>query len=65
VANFLLLEVEGETSPGTFGAYMLSRGIAVRDLGAMPGCRVGLYRIGIRNRAENERLVNEASRWRK
>jgi len=65
VANFLMLEVEAEVSPGKFGAHMLSHGIAVRDLRAMPGCKVGLYRVGVRNRQDNERLLNEAEKWRK
>ena len=65
VANFLMFEVEAETAPGKFGAHMLSHGIAVRDLRTMPGCKVGLYRVGVRNREDNERLVNEAGKWRK
>ena len=64
VANFLMLEVDAETTPGKFGAHMLSHGIAVRDLSTMPGCKVGLYRVGVRNREDNERLVHEAAKWR-
>jgi histidinol-phosphate/aromatic aminotransferase/cobyric acid decarboxylase-like protein len=60
-----MLEVEAEITPGKFGAHMLSHGIAVRDLRTMPGCKVGLYRVGVRNREDNERLVNEAGKWRK
>ena len=65
VANFLMLDVEAENTPGQFGAHMLSHGIAVRDLRTMPGCKVGLYRVGVRNREDNERLVIEAAKWRK
>jgi histidinol-phosphate/aromatic aminotransferase/cobyric acid decarboxylase-like protein len=65
VANFLMLEVEAEITPGKFGAHMFSHGIALRDLRTMPGCKVGLYRVGVRNREDNERLVNEAGKWRK
>jgi threonine-phosphate decarboxylase len=65
VANFLMLAVEAEVAPRTFGAHMLSHGVAVRDLRTMPGCTAGLYRVGVRNREDNERLVNEAEKWRK
>jgi len=64
VANFLMIAVANETAPGAFAAYVLLRGVAVRDLRTMPGCTAGLYRIGIRNHADNERLVSAASRWR-
>ena len=64
-ANFLMLEVEAEITPGKFGAHMLSHSVAVRDLRTMPGCKVGLYRVGVRNREDNERVVNEAEKWRK
>jgi threonine-phosphate decarboxylase len=61
VANFLMLEVTGESGPGDFGRQLLNCGLAVRDLGTMPGCTPGLYRIGIRSHADNERLVREIS----
>ena len=65
VANFLMFAVEAETAGEKFGAHMLSHGIAVRDLRTMPGCKVGLYRVGVRNREDNKRLVNEAGKWRR
>ncbi len=57
-ANFLMIEIESEESPGAFGAQMLTQGIAVRDLAELPGCHPGLYRIGVRLRAENEKLLS-------
>lgn len=62
-ANFLMLEAR-ENGIGSFGAFMLRRGIAVRDLRSLPGCAPGLYRAGIRNRADNERLVAAAGEYR-
>lgn len=62
-ANFLMLRVAEEPTPGAFAAHMLRDGIAIRDLAAMPGAGAGLYRIGIRLRADNQRLVAAAARW--
>ena len=57
VANFLMLAVGAEPAPGEFARRMLDHGIAIRDLRTLPGCGPGQYRIGIRNHADNERLV--------
>lgn len=59
-ANFLMLEVSGEPHPGNFARHMLERGIAVRDLRDLPGCGPGMYRIGVRLREDNERLIAAA-----
>jgi threonine-phosphate decarboxylase len=58
-ANFLMLAT-GEDAANSFGAFMLRRMIAVRDLSSLPGCGPGLYRIGVRSRADNERIVEAA-----
>jgi len=59
-ANFLMLEVaERGRNPG-FTQYMLSRGIAVRDLRELPGCGPGMYRVAVRLREENEQLIEAA-----
>ena len=44
VANFMMMEVEGELIPAAFGKHLLEHGIMVRDLRALPGCCPGLYR---------------------
>lgn len=62
-ANFLMIGVK-ESSPGEFGGHALSNGAALRDLRTMPGCVPGLYRIGIRNHADNQRLVEAVSGWK-
>jgi len=62
VAIFMMIEVEGELIPGAFGKHMLDHGIGVRDLRGLPGCRVGLYRIGIRSKSDNDRFL-QATRW--
>jgi histidinol-phosphate/aromatic aminotransferase/cobyric acid decarboxylase-like protein len=36
---------------------MLSRGIVVRDLRDLPGCGPGMYRVAVRLRDENDRLI--------
>jgi threonine-phosphate decarboxylase len=61
-ANFLMLGAS-ENGADSFGAFMLRRAIAVRDLRSLPGCRPGLYRIGIRNHADNECFVAAAREY--
>jgi threonine-phosphate decarboxylase len=56
-ANFLMLEVDERMRSTTYGQFMLNNGIAVRDLRAMPGCSAGLYRVAIRLRDDNNRLL--------
>jgi threonine-phosphate decarboxylase len=63
VANFMIMEVEDELIPGAFGKHMLEHGIRVRDLRGLHGCRVGLYRIGIRSKSDNDRFMNAARAW--
>jgi threonine-phosphate decarboxylase len=63
VANFVTLEAKGELMPGAFGNHMLDHGIGVRNLHGLAGCRAGLYRIGIRSRADNDRLLNATRAW--
>lgn len=58
-ANFLMLAAD-ENAPGAFGNFMHERGIAIRNLAALPGCDPHLYRIGLRSRAENQRLIEAA-----
>jgi len=60
-ANFLMFVVRGERSPGDFGRHMLSQRIAIRDVRMLPGCRTGYYRIGVRLRADNDRLLEAAA----
>jgi threonine-phosphate decarboxylase len=62
-ANFLMIATD-ENSPGAFGDHAISRGIALRDLRTMPGCAPGLYRIGIRNHTDNQRLVDAVAGWK-
>lgn len=61
-ANFLMVAAE-EDAPGAFGRFMLARGIALRDLAALPGCGPRFYRIGLRDRADNQRLVAAAEAY--
>jgi len=63
VANFMMMEVEDEIIPGAFGKHMLEHGIGVRDLRGLPGCRAGLYRIGIRSKSDNDRFLKAAHAW--
>jgi len=63
VANFLMLEAANEASRGGFARHMLSSAIAVRDLHELPGCGPGRYRVAIRLREENERLVAAARQY--
>ena len=63
VVNFMMMEVEGELIPGAFGKHMLEHGIGIRDLRALPGCRAGLYRIGIRSKSDNDRFLPATRSW--
>lgn len=56
-ANFLMFEV---SPPAGFGTHMLRHGIMVRDLAALPGAGPGLFRIAVRSRADNDRLLEAA-----
>jgi threonine-phosphate decarboxylase len=60
-ANFLMFAIPGEPARGEFGHHLRQRGIAIRDLSALPGCGPGMYRIGVRLRPDNERLVAAAA----
>ncbi len=62
-ANFLMFSVAHEKVPGEFGCYLRSRGIAIRDLGALPGCGPGFYRIGVRSRLDNALLIKAAASY--
>ncbi|MGH7905288.1 MAG: pyridoxal phosphate-dependent aminotransferase [Candidatus Binataceae bacterium] len=62
-ANFLMFQAFEERSAGEFGAHMLAHGVAVRDLASLPGCGPGFYRIAIRPRSENEKLLEALARW--
>jgi threonine-phosphate decarboxylase len=59
-ANFLMLEVAEREGKPTFARQMLSRGIAVRDLRELPGCGPGMYRVAVRLREDNEKLIAAA-----
>lgn len=62
VANFMMMEVASELIPGAFGKHLREHGIGVRDLRELPGCRAGLYRIGIRSKSDNDRFL-QALGW--
>jgi len=64
-ANFIMLATANEEQPGDLGAFLANQGIAIRDLAELPGCRPGLYRIGIRFRPDNERLADAIRLWRR
>ncbi len=59
-ANFLMLQVNERKDGATFAEFMLQNGIAVRDLRAMPGCGAGFYRVAVRLRNDNARLIAAA-----
>jgi threonine-phosphate decarboxylase len=63
VANFMMMEIQGELTPGAFGKHLLEHGIMVRDLRRLPGCRAGLYRIGIRSKSDNDHFLRAVRAW--
>jgi len=54
-ANFLMFALRGE--PASLIAHLRQHGIVVRDLASLPGAGPGLYRVGVRARPDNDRLV--------
>ncbi len=62
-ANFLMFSIAREKVRGEFGCWMRNRGIAIRDLAALPGCGPGLYRIAVRSRSDNALLLNAAANY--
>jgi threonine-phosphate decarboxylase len=61
-ANFLMFEVRAGSRP--FTEHLREQGIVVRDLAALPGAGPGLYRIGVRSRFDNNRLIEAARSYR-
>jgi threonine-phosphate decarboxylase len=57
-ANFIMFAAPAASR--SFPEYMGQHGIAVRDLSALPGAGPGLYRVGVRSRADNDRLLEAA-----
>jgi threonine-phosphate decarboxylase len=56
-ANFLMFEVDHRARERSLHRHMVERGILVRDLAALPGAGPGLFRIGVRLRADNDHLI--------
>jgi threonine-phosphate decarboxylase len=61
-ANFLMFETR-TGGPCGFVSHMQARGIAVRDLAALPGAGPGFYRVAVRSRPDNLRLLEAARSW--
>jgi threonine-phosphate decarboxylase len=61
-ANFLMIAAR-ETGTDSFGLFMKREGIVVRDLRSLPGCGPGLYRVGVRDHNDNERLLVAARNY--
>jgi threonine-phosphate decarboxylase len=59
-ANFLMLQVDDTPAAQMFGEFMLTKGIAVRDLRTMSGCEAGFYRVAVLGREDNDRLIAAA-----
>jgi threonine-phosphate decarboxylase len=62
-ANFIMVAAANEQRASDLCAFLAEHGIAIRNLAELPGGRPGLYRIGIRIHADNERLVEAIHRW--
>jgi len=54
-ANFIMFAIR--SGPRPFAQHLRERNIVVRDLAALPGAGPGLYRIGVRARHDNDRLL--------
>jgi threonine-phosphate decarboxylase len=60
-ANFLMFEV---SRPEGLAAHLRGNGIMIRDLAALPGAGAGWFRIAVRGRSDNDRLLDAARSWR-
>jgi threonine-phosphate decarboxylase len=58
-ANFLMFEAHTQGAR-VFSSHMRECGIAVRDLTTLPGAGPGFYRIAVRSRPDNIRLLEAA-----
>jgi threonine-phosphate decarboxylase len=61
-ANFLMLAMR--PGPPPFAEHLRERNIVVRDLAELPGAGPGLYRVGARARADNDRLLEAVRDYR-
>ncbi len=61
-ANFVMAQV-AEDAPGDFARHLQSRGLAARDLSALPGCGAGFYRFGVRMPADNDVLCRAIAEY--
>lgn len=58
--NFLLVEVDpGRAAVGSLYEHLLSHGIVIRRCDRWPGLPAHCFRVAVRSRAENQRLVDE------
>ena len=57
-ANFILFKAH----PGLYEG-LLGRGILIRDCSNFEGLGEGFFRIGIKKRKENIRLLEEIEKW--
>lgn len=63
-ANFMLVHVDpGCGSVGALYDRLLSRGIVIRRCDWWPGVRENCFRVAVRSRADNQRLVDELRTW--
>lgn len=56
-ANYLLVEITAGPAAGELGRMLLERRILIRDSGNFPGLDGSFFRVAVRTRAENERLL--------
>ena len=61
-ANYLFFKDEGKRPERWLYEALLSRGILIRSCGNYPGLDGSFYRICVKGREENERLIREIGR---
>jgi threonine-phosphate decarboxylase len=63
VANFMMIKIRDESAASDFARHLMTHRIAIRDLRTLPGAGPGYYRIGLRNRADNDLLIDAILKW--
>ena len=62
-ANFLLFRIRGISQPELFFEYLISQYLLIRNCGNFKGLDESFFRISLRNREDNQRLVNSIKEY--
>ena len=64
IANFVMIRIKDEAAATDLIHHLMEHRIAIRDLRSLPGAGPGFYRIGLRNRSDNDLLIDAIRNWK-